>query len=317
MTASVAGLRGRARRTLGRNDWPTCAHPRVGVDLPVPPPIAHEDRHLQRQRHQRPPAAPARMARRVAARRRLPAGAQDLRRDLSGRGASRDAGYGAIWHGQKAFNGVAILARGDDPSSAGAACPAIPDDTHSRYIEAAVHGVIVASIYLPNGNPQPGPKFDYKLAWFERLTEHAAALLDSERAGGAGRRLQRRRHRRGRRHLLAALVAGRRAAAAGDPRRLPRCWRRAGPTRSARCIPASRSTPSGTTSATASRATPGLRIDHLLLNAPAAARLRRRRRRPGGARAREAERPRADLDRPALAGARCAPLRYEGRKSIG
>ncbi len=78
----------------------------------------HEDRHLQRQRHHRPAAAPARMARRVAARRRLPAGAEDLRRDLPRRRASRRAGYSAIWHGQKGFNGVAILARGRRPGRA-------------------------------------------------------------------------------------------------------------------------------------------------------------------------------------------------------
>jgi exodeoxyribonuclease-3 len=73
------------------------------------------------------------------------------------------AGYGAIWHGQKSWNGVAILARGADPVESRRGLPGDPDDTHSRYIEAAVHGVIVGCLYLPNGNPQPGPKFDYKL----------------------------------------------------------------------------------------------------------------------------------------------------------
>jgi exodeoxyribonuclease-3 len=86
------------------------------------------------------------------------------------------AGYGAIWHGQKSFNGVAILARGQDPVEERRGLPGDPDDTHSRYIEAMVDGVRIASLYLPNGNPQPGPKFDYKLAWFERLIAHAAAL---------------------------------------------------------------------------------------------------------------------------------------------
>jgi exodeoxyribonuclease-3 len=92
----------------------------------------------------------------------------------------RDAGYGAVWHGQKGFNGVAILARGADPVETKRGLPGDPDDAHSRYIEAEVAGVTVASIYLPNGNPQPGPKFDYKLAWMERLIEHAATLFAGE-----------------------------------------------------------------------------------------------------------------------------------------
>jgi exodeoxyribonuclease III len=91
--------------------------------------------------------------------------------------ALRQAGYGAIWHGQKSWNGVAILARGADPIETARGLPGDPDDIHSRYIEAAVNGVIVASIYLPNGNPVPGPKFDYKLRWFERLILRAIELL--------------------------------------------------------------------------------------------------------------------------------------------
>jgi exodeoxyribonuclease-3 len=94
--------------------------------------------------------------------------------------AIEDAGYGAIWHGQKGFNGVAILARGEQPVERRRGLPNDPDETHSRYIEAEVGGVVVASIYLPNGNPQPGPKFDYKLAWMERLIDHAATLLVEE-----------------------------------------------------------------------------------------------------------------------------------------
>ncbi len=94
----------------------------------------------------------------------------------------RDAGYGAIWHGQKGFNGVAVLARGSDPVERMRGLPDDPDDLHSRYLEAEVDGVIVASIYLPNGNPQPGPKFDYKLSWFGRLNARAALLLAEERA---------------------------------------------------------------------------------------------------------------------------------------
>ncbi|MBA3895908.1 MAG: exodeoxyribonuclease III [Sphingomonadaceae bacterium] len=92
----------------------------------------------------------------------------------------RAAGYGAVWHGQKGFNGVAILAKGTDPVERRRGLPGDPDDTHSRYIEADVAGVTIGSIYLPNGNPLPGPKFDYKLAWFDRLIAHAAELLASE-----------------------------------------------------------------------------------------------------------------------------------------
>ncbi|WP_439517546.1 exodeoxyribonuclease III [Hydrogenophaga sp.] len=85
------------------------------------------------------------------------------------------AGYGALWIGEKAYNGVAILARGETPTEVRRGLPGDEKDKQSRYIEAAVNGVLVACLYLPNGNPQPGPKFDYKLAWFERLIAHAAA----------------------------------------------------------------------------------------------------------------------------------------------
>jgi exodeoxyribonuclease-3 len=91
--------------------------------------------------------------------------------------AIQQAGYGAIWHGQKSWNGVAILARGQDPVESRRGLPGDSDDTHSRYIEALIDGVLVGCLYLPNGNPAPGPKFDYKLRWFERLTNHAEALL--------------------------------------------------------------------------------------------------------------------------------------------
>lgn len=93
--------------------------------------------------------------------------------------AIREAGYGAIWHGQSSWNGVAILAKGTDPIESRRALPGDPDDTHSRYLEAAVNGLIVACLYLPNGNPQPGPKFHYKMAWFERLILHAKTLRAS------------------------------------------------------------------------------------------------------------------------------------------
>jgi exodeoxyribonuclease-3 len=95
-------------------------------------------------------------------------------------GAIEDAGYGAIWHGQKSYNGVAILARGRQPEETRRGLPGDPDDTHSRYLEANVDGLIVGCIYLPNGNPAPGPKFDYKLAWFGRLYQYASKLIATQ-----------------------------------------------------------------------------------------------------------------------------------------
>jgi exodeoxyribonuclease III len=91
--------------------------------------------------------------------------------------ALRGIGYEAVWRGQKSWNGVAILARGRMPVVTRLTLPGGPSDEQSRYIEAAVGGVVVGCIYLPNGNPQPGPKFDYKLAWFRRLQRHARKLL--------------------------------------------------------------------------------------------------------------------------------------------
>lgn len=91
----------------------------------------------------------------------------------------RKAGYGAIWNGQKSWNGVAVLAKGTDPVETRRGLPGSPDDLHSRYIEAAVDGLIVGCLYLPNGNPAPGPKFDYKLEWFARLTKYAKKMLAS------------------------------------------------------------------------------------------------------------------------------------------
>ena len=93
--------------------------------------------------------------------------------------ALREAGYHALWKGQQSWNGVAILTRSDATVETRRELPGDPDDSHSRYLEAAVDGVLVGCLYLPNGNPQPGPKFDYKLKWFERLIAHAQALLKS------------------------------------------------------------------------------------------------------------------------------------------
>ena len=93
------------------------------------------------------------------------------------RDAVEKAGYGALWQGQKSWNGVAILARGSAPHETRRALPGEPDDVQSRYVEAAVNGVLVGCLYLPNGNPAPGAKFDYKLRWFARLQAYAAELL--------------------------------------------------------------------------------------------------------------------------------------------
>ncbi|HEX7959088.1 MAG TPA: exodeoxyribonuclease III [Terriglobales bacterium] len=93
--------------------------------------------------------------------------------------ALRKLGYEALWKGERSWNGVAILARNHAPVLTRSTLPGDPKDIQARYIEAAVNGILITSIYLPNGNPQPGPKFNYKLAWFERLITHAAELLAS------------------------------------------------------------------------------------------------------------------------------------------
>jgi len=93
--------------------------------------------------------------------------------------AIKRAGYDAVWRGQKTWNGVAILSRNGAPIVTRTALPGDNDDVQARYIEAAIQGILVGCIYLPNGNPQPGPKFDYKLAWFKRLHAHARKLLKS------------------------------------------------------------------------------------------------------------------------------------------
>ncbi|HEV7715755.1 MAG TPA: exodeoxyribonuclease III [Steroidobacteraceae bacterium] len=95
--------------------------------------------------------------------------------------ALREVGYGAVWHGQASWNGVAILARGAEPKLIQRGLPGDAADLHSRYLEAEIGGLVVGCLYLPNGNPQPGPKFDYKLAWFERFNSHAKKLFASGR----------------------------------------------------------------------------------------------------------------------------------------
>src|SRR5690349_6362454 len=94
--------------------------------------------------------------------------------------ALEEAGYSAIWHGQKSYNGVAILARGTQPVETRRGLPGDPDDTHSRYLEARIGDLTIGCLYLPNGNPAPGSRFDYKLAWLERFIEHDARLLKSK-----------------------------------------------------------------------------------------------------------------------------------------
>lgn len=96
-------------------------------------------------------------------------------------GAINDAGYHAVWHGQKSWNGVAILCKTEEPADVMRGLPGDPADDHSRYIEATVSGIRIGCIYLPNGNPAPGPKLDYKLNWFTRLQTHAAGMVKSRK----------------------------------------------------------------------------------------------------------------------------------------
>src|SRR6476469_6367868 len=94
--------------------------------------------------------------------------------------AIRDAGYHAVWHGQKSWNGVAILSRDADIKELRRDLPGEEEDLHSRYLECVTKGILICCLYLPNGNPAPGPKFDYKLSWFERLQLHAKNLISKD-----------------------------------------------------------------------------------------------------------------------------------------
>ena len=123
-----------------------------------------------------------------------------------------------MWRGERTWNGVAILSRNGEPVVTRTALPGDDADGEARYIEAAVNGILIACIYLPNGNPQPGPKFDYKLAWFKRLQAHARALLRTKATGRSRRRLQCRADRN--RHLPDKILGRRRAGAAREPGRV-------------------------------------------------------------------------------------------------
>lgn len=156
------------------------------------------------------------------------------------------AGYSAIWHGQKSWNGAAILAKEKTPIETRRGLPGDPDGSHSRYLEAAVSGIMIGCLYVPNGNPAPGPKFNYKLRWFRRLEAYAAELMMAE--------------------VPAALVGDFNVMPTDLDVYAPERWRddalfrpevreayqrlstKAGPTRCGRCIPASASTPSGSIS---------------------------------------------------------------------
>lgn len=129
---------------------------------------ASEGRHIQRQRRERSAPDVVVVQELKAPDARFPM--KDIEK----------AGYGAVWDGQKSWNGVAILARGQDPLLTRKGLPGEPEDEQNRYIEAIVEGIVIGGLYLPNGNPYPGPKFDYKPRWFKRLQEYAAELLELE-----------------------------------------------------------------------------------------------------------------------------------------
>ena len=234
---------------------------------------------------------------RSAARHRLPAGAEDLRRHLPAPGDARPRATARSGTARRASTAWPCWRDGGGLIERRRGLPGDPDDTHSRYLEAAAHGLVVASIYLPNGNPQPGPKFDYKLAWFERLIEHAAEPGRQCRAGASWPATTTSSPPTSMGDIYnAALVdartrcCSRRAASAYRRLARPGLDRR----RSTRCTEASRSTPSGTTSATASRATPACASTTCCSTRRRGAGCATAGVDRGGARPREAERPRAD-----------------------
>ena len=186
--------------------------------------------------------------------------------------AIEKAGYGAVWRGQKTWNGVAILARNAEPVLTRTALPGDRDDHEARYIEAAVNGIIVTSIYLPNGNPQPGPKFDYKLDWFKRLRTHAGKIAQAGHPRRAGRRLQRRADRA--RYLSDEVLGQGRADPAEEPRRIQGAGRRRAGRDAIRTLHPSK--PMFTFWDYKRNRWPrdaGLRLDHLLLSPALAPRL--------------------------------------------
>jgi hypothetical protein len=134
------------------------------------------DRYLQHQQCQSPPSQSSAVARDLGSRGHLSASVE-MRAGRFPADAIRKAGYHAVWRRERSWNGVAILARKREPVLICETLPGDSGDKNSRYIEAAVDGVAIALLYLPNGNPQPGPKFKYKLAWFDRLIDHANELL--------------------------------------------------------------------------------------------------------------------------------------------
>ena len=211
------------------------------------------------------------MAASGAARRCLPSRAEATDSEFPV-AAIEKAGYGAVWRGQKSWNGVAILARGCEPVVTRTTLPGDPADTQSRYIEAAVNGVLIGTLYAPNGNPQPGPKFKYKLAWMKRLMAHAAELyaLDAPVVLAGDYNVVPTDA-----DIYPTKSYAKNALVQPEPRALFRRTSRSGLDR---CDPhdasgRARCTRSGITCETVGSAMPGLRIDHLLLNPKAAKRL--------------------------------------------
>ena len=216
-------------------------------------------------------------------------------------------GYGAIWHGQKSWNGVAILTRGGTPLETRRGLPGDPGDSQSRYIEAAVDGLLVGCLYLPNGNPRPGPKFDYKLQWTERFAALAARACGDRRARRPRRRLQRHPDRTS----MSTRPSAGSTTRCSRPRRseayaqlLAQGWTDA----LRKLHPDEHCYTFWKYWRNSFARDAGLRIDHLLLNSKAAKRLRRGRGRPDAARLGQDQRPRAGVDRAVMRPAELAHL---------